>query len=70
MCVKPEVDGANVVTFSGSERLTAASSHNSLPRRDPPSFSAYQQSIRGIGHFAAMRAVTVLYSYRICRVLS
>ena len=52
--VKPEVDSSHVVTFSGSERLTpgpglsSASSHSSLPRRDPPSFSAYQQSVRGI----------------------
>jgi len=50
--VKPEADAAaHIVTFSGSERLTpglsSASSHNSLPRRDPPSFSAYQQSRRG-----------------------
>jgi hypothetical protein len=46
-----ETDGGHVITFSGSERvstpgLSAASSHSSLPRREPPSFAAYQQSIR------------------------
>lgn len=47
-CVQPEADGAHVVTFTGLDGVTSASSQNSLPRRDPPSFSAYQQSVRGI----------------------
>lgn len=47
---QPETDGAHVITYSASDRatpgLSSASSHSSLPRRDPPSFMAYQQSMR------------------------
>jgi hypothetical protein len=46
---QPDADGSNVITYTSSDKpnsISAASSHNSLPRREPPTFAAHQQSVR------------------------